>query len=92
MKKIKEIANERKFKYILFFWSIISIQFILGSNLQNTSHIFNGFSNFFIDILRFIVMSIIFVSLHYCILELITQINIRKKEKVQELARPAGRE
>ena len=85
MKKIKEIVKERKFKYILFFWSIISIQFILGSNLQNTSHIFNGFSNFFIDILRFIVMSIIFVSLHYCILELITQINIRKKEKHKEI-------
>lgn len=84
MKKLKEIIKERKFKYICFFWSIISIQFILGSNLQNTGHLFNSLSSFFIDILKFIVMSIIFIALHYCILELIKQINSKKKKEQQE--------
>lgn len=85
MKKIKEITNERKFKYICFFWSIISIQFILGSNLQNKGHLFNSVSSFIINIVKFILMSIIFISLHYCILELIKQINKREKEETKEI-------
>ena len=42
MEKIKEIIKEKKFKYICFFWSIISIQFILGGNLQGKGHIFEN--------------------------------------------------
>lgn len=84
MKKIREIINERKFKYICLFWSIISVQFILGSNLQNTGHLFNSISTFFIDIVKFILMSIIFISLHYCILEFIKEINKRKNREEKE--------
>ena len=77
--------DKRKFKYICFFWSIISIQFILGSNMQDKGHLFNGWSSFFIDIVKFIVMSIIFISLHYCILELIKKIREKEnKEKKEE--------
>ena len=85
MKKLEEIIKERKFKYILFFWSIISIQFVFGSNLQNKGHLFNDLSSFFIDIIKVILLSIIFIVLHYCILELIKEIKHKKqKEKIEE--------
>ncbi len=85
--KIKEYVskiNKRKFGYISFFWSIISIQFILGSNMQNKGHLFGSTSSILIDIVKFILMSIIFVSLHYCILELINRIQKRQKIEKKE--------
>lgn len=86
MEKLKEIIKERKFKYILFFWNIISIQFVFGSNLQNTGHLFNNLSSFLIDIIKVILLSIIFISFHYCILELIKQIKDNKiKEKKEQV-------
>lgn len=86
MKKIKEIIKERKFKYICFFWSIISIQFILGSNLQNKGYLFNGTIDVLIGILKFIMLTIIFIALHYCILELYIKISksIKEKEKNEQ--------
>lgn len=63
MKKLKEIITEKKFKYILFFWIVISIQFVFGSNLQNNGRLFSSFSNFLIDIIKIVLFTIIFISI-----------------------------
>lgn len=81
MKKLKEIITEKKFKYILFFWIVISIQFVFGSNLQNNGRLFSSFSNFLIDIIKIVLFTIIFISIHYCILEVIKQQKENKKEE-----------
>lgn len=70
MEKIKEIIKEKKFKYICFFWSIISIQFILGGNLQSKGHICTSKSQVLLNIFMFIFMTVIFITLHYSILEI----------------------
>ncbi len=80
-KKIKNILCEKKFKYIALFWTIISIQFILGRNLEKRGHIYNGVKNLCIDICMCIFLSIIFIALHYCILKLF---EIKKKDKKEE--------
>lgn len=69
MKKIREIINERKFKYICFFWNIISVQFVIGSNLQTKGYSINSVSEFLISLLKVLLYSVIFIILHYCILE-----------------------
>lgn len=83
MGKIKEIIKEKKFKYICFFWSIISIQFILGGNLQGKGHIFENEQQLLIDVLRFIFMTIVFIMLHYCILELFKKIKTEEHKKIK---------
>ena len=70
MEKIKEIIKEKKFKYICFFWSIISIQFILGGNLQSKGHICTSKSQVLLNIFMFIFMTVIFIALYYSILEI----------------------
>ena len=90
MKKILELMKERKFKYICFFWSVISIQFILGSNLQTTGFLFNGTAGLFVDILKFILLSIIFIVLHYCVVELLKRIN-KKENEVEENEESKGK-
>ena len=85
MEKLKEIMKERKFKYICFFWSVISIQFILGENLQEKGHIFENEQQLLIDVLRFIFMTIVFIMLHYCILELFKKLKIKELEERKEI-------
>lgn len=85
MKKIFEIIKERKFKFIAFFWTIIGIQFVMGSNLQTTGYLFTEVSDIFISILKIIVLSSIFIILHYFILELVKRISKVKKEENIEL-------
>lgn len=81
MKNIIEIIRERKFKYISFFWIIISIQFVIGSNLQTKGYSINGISEFLISLLKIILFSIIFITLHYCVLDLYKKCKKdRKKE------------
>lgn len=81
MKNILEIMKERKFKYISFFWIIISIQFVIGSNLQTKGYLINNLSDFWISLLKIIFFSILFIILHYCILELFKKV---KENKVVE--------
>lgn len=78
-KKIINTICEKKFKYIALFWTIISIQFVLGNNLQQKEHIFSSTGNLVADICICIFMSIIFIALHYCILKLIDM----KKQKTK---------
>ena len=70
MNKIKEVVKERKFKFIVFFWIIISIQFIVGSNLQTNGHLPNNLKDVLMSLLKIILLSVVFIVLHYCILEL----------------------
>lgn len=84
MKKIFEITKERKFKFIAFFWTIIGIQFVMGSNLQTTGYLFTEVSDVFIAILKIIILSSIFIILHYCIFELIKSIKkVQKEENIE---------
>ena len=81
MEKIKEIIKEKKFKYICFFWSIISIQFILGGNLQGKGHICTSKSQVLLNIFMFIFMTVIFIALHYSILEIYNRKKVIKEKK-----------
>ena len=79
MDKAIEIIKERKFKYICFFWLIISIQFVIGSNLQTKGYSICGFGDVIINLLKIIFLSVIFVMLHYSIMQLIEKIKIEKE-------------
>lgn len=85
MKKLFEITKERKFKFIAFFWTIIGIQFVMGSNLQTTGYLFTNNPNFYRDILKIILLSSIFIILHYFILELVKRTKKVQKEENIEL-------
>ena len=76
---IKEILSERKFKYICFFWIIISIQFVFGNNLQEKGYSIKDFNDLIISLLKIILLSIIFVMLHYSIMELVKKIKMNKR-------------
>ena len=85
MGKIINIIKEKKFKFICFFWIVISIQFVMGGRLQTTGFIANNILEIIIDIFKIIGLSVIFIVLHYCSLELINKIkkidqNKEKKE------------
>lgn len=81
MSKVIEIVKERKFKYICFFWFIISLQFVIGSNLQTKGYSIQSFQDAVISLLKVIFLNIIFIILHYSIMKLIEKI---KKDKNQE--------
>ena len=44
--KITKTLKERKFKYIAFFWIIIAIQFVIGSNLQYKGYSIRNVADF----------------------------------------------
>lgn len=86
MNKIKEVVKERKFKFIVFFWIIISIQFIVGSNLQTNGHLPNNLKDVLMSLLKIILLSVVFIVLHYCILELFKRAKIERiNEKNKEI-------
>lgn len=83
MDKVIEIIKERKFKYICFFWFIISIQFVIGSNLQNKGYSIRNMTDFIISLTQVLGLSLIFIVIHYYVLELYKKIKERQnKEKV----------
>ena len=89
MGKIVEIIKERKFKYIAFFWFFISLQFVMGSNLQTKGYTAKSTQEFWIDVLKIVILWILFIILHYIVLNLIEMIKQYKnqtnnKEKTQE--------
>ncbi len=81
MQKLIDIVKERKFKYICFFWVLISIQFVIGNNLQKKGYSVNGFWDFLISLLKIILFSVIFTIVHYLILKLKNKLS----EKVHEM-------
>ena len=87
MQKIKGVIKERKFKFISFFWLLISIQFVVGGNLQTRGYSIGSFKENVISIIEIIVLSIIFIVLHYCFLILYNSYkNSRtKNDKIKEI-------
>lgn len=84
MKKLKKIIQERKFKYIAFFGLIISIQFIVGGNLQYKGYSVHTIKEFIIDVIKIIILWIILIAVHYCILFVIKKIKIKISQKKNE--------
>lgn len=74
-----KIIKDKKFKYILIFWLVISIQFVIGANLQYKGYSIKDGKDFAISVIKIILLTIIFVALHYCCLELKNKIQKRKK-------------
>ena len=87
MQKIKGVIKERKFKFISFFWLLISIQFVVGGNLQTRGYSIGSFKENVISIIEIIVLTIIFIALHYCFLILYNSYkNSRtKNDKIKEI-------
>lgn len=83
IKKTLETIKAKKFRYISLFWTIISIQFVIGSNLQKRGQSITSFTDFIISILKVTILSIIFILLHYSIEKLLKMIKIKRKEKNQ---------
>lgn len=77
---IKQLIKQKQFKYISFFWIIISIQFVVGSSLQEKGYSVKNFQGFIIDLFKVIVLSIIFIILHYLIMKLCTIIKEKNKK------------
>lgn len=72
-----KIIKDKKFKYIFIFWLVISIQFVIGANLQYKGYSIKDGKDFAISVIKIILLTIIFVVLHYCCLEL--------KNKIQKI-------
>jgi hypothetical protein len=81
MDKVIGIIKERKFKYICFFWFIISIQFVIGSNLQVKGQSIESFQDVVFSLFKIIFLSVIFVMLHYSIMKLIEKIKNQNNNK-----------
>ena len=80
---VKNVVKDRKFKYISFFWIIIAIQFVIGNNLQNKGYSIRNMTDFIISLVQVIGLSLIFIVIHYCALELYKKIKERlNKEEV----------
>lgn len=75
---VKAIFKDRKFKYISFFWIVMAIQFVIGSNLQVRK---KSLINVGGGLLKIIYLSILFIIIHYCFLELYKKI---KKKRLKE--------
>ena len=71
LKYIKTTIKKREFKYIAFFWIIISIQFIIGSSLQYDGYSIKSPLDFIMKLIAIILLSIIFIMIHYCCIEII---------------------
>ena len=81
LKYIKTTIKKREFKYIAFFWIIISIQFIIGSSLQYDGYSIKSPLDFIMKLIAIILLSIIFIMIHYCCIEIIKIVKQYNEEK-----------
>ena len=81
LKYVKTNIKDRKFKYIAFFWFIISVQYIIGDSLQYNGYSINSLLDFIMKLIAIILLSIIFTTMHYCCIEIIKKIKQYRKEK-----------
>lgn len=81
VKKIIEIVKERKFKYICFFWIIISMQFVIGNNLQTKGHSIRNVTELIKTLIQILCFSIIFIIIHYYCLKLYRVIKTQSNNK-----------
>lgn len=83
MQKVIGVIKERKFKYICFFWVLISIQFVVGNNLQTKGYSLNGLGDFLVSVLKIITFSIFFIIVHYWLLYVSKKIS-RRADKIEK--------
>ena len=88
MEKVKKIIKERKFKFISFFWLLISIQFVVGNNLQERGYLSNTIQEIIIDILKIIILFIAFIVIHYVVLHLIEERKTKNKTNANVKTKP----
>lgn len=65
LKNIRKIITEKKFKYIYFFCLILSIQFVLGYQLQKFEYTAKNGVGVLINIISIIVLSIVLTIIVY---------------------------
>lgn len=70
---MKEVKN-RRFKYIFVFWLVISIQLVMGTNLQGKGYLFKNISDVIINVAKVIIFTIIFVFTNYFLLKIKSKI------------------
>lgn len=64
-KKVKQTITEKKFKYIYFFILVLSIQFVLGHNLQTLGYTAKDGMDILVNILNIIFLSVILTTIFY---------------------------
>lgn len=86
LKNIKKIIIEKKFKYIFFFCLVLSIQFVLGYQLQKFEYTAKNVTGVVINIINIIVLSVVLTTIAYIgkyIIEQVKEkIQIKNKEKI----------
>lgn len=86
LENIRKIITEKKFKYIYFFYLILSIQFVLGYQLQKFEYTAKNGVGVLINIISIIVLSIVLTTIAYIgkyIIEQVKEkIQIKNKEKI----------
>lgn len=71
---MKKIFLEKKFKYILIFIFLLSIQFVIGSRLQHNGSIFNNFTDVITVIVEIMLITILLTFIYYLIIYVINKI------------------
>ena len=84
LRKIKNIVIEKKFKYIYFFCLILSIQFVLGYQLQKFEYTAKNGVGVLINIISIIVLSIGLTIIVYIGKYIIIQIKDKKARNNNE--------
>ena len=86
LKNIKKIIIEKKFKYIFFFCLVLSMQFVLGYQLQKFEYTAKNVTGVVINIINIIVLSVVLTTIAYIgkyIIEQVKEkIQIKNKEKI----------
>lgn len=86
LENIRKIITEKKFKYIYFFCLILSIQFVLGYQLQKFEYTAKNVTGVVINIINIIVLSVVLTTIAYIgkyIIEQVKEkIQIKNKEKI----------
>ena len=88
LKNINKIIIEKKFKYIFFFCLVLSIQFVLGYQLQKFEYTAKNVTGVVINIINIIVLSVVLTTIvyigKYIIEQVKEKIQIKNKEKICE--------
>lgn len=86
LKNIKKIIIEKKFKYIFFFCLVLSMQFVLGYQLQKFEYTAKNVTGVVINIINIIVLSVVLTTIvyigKYIIEQVKEKIQIKNKEKI----------
>lgn len=86
LENIRKIITEKKFKYIYFFCLILSIQFVLGYQLQKFEYTAKNVTGVVINIINIIVLSVVLTTIVYILKNIIRQVEkkVQIKGKLQE--------